>query len=213
MVKDKNQNNANREYKDSVFVDLFSLEQMTRKEAIVSLYNALHEEKIAYKDEVKFVRLEDVLFRKVRSDISFIVNDRLIVLLEHQSTNININHPDNKDFLKGCPLLNGYKKFTEIVEKYKVLYGNEGYAMAIEEYIKENIEISGSLKHKMWEVMEMLTAEYSCALELEAARKDGKKEGINKGLSTTTNRMKKANFDTTTIVQMTGLSSKVIEKL
>lgn len=89
--------------------------------------------------------------------------------------------------------------------------------MAIEECIKENIEISGSLKHKMREVMEMLTAEYSYALELEAARKDGKKEGmregINKGLSATTSRMKKANFDTTTIVQMTGLSSKVIEKL
>lgn len=47
MVKDKNQNNANREYKDSIFVDLFSLEQMTRKEAVVFLYNALHEEKIA----------------------------------------------------------------------------------------------------------------------------------------------------------------------
>ena len=300
MEKGKVKDKANREYKNSVFVDLFSLEEMTRKEAVVSFYNALHEEKITYKDEVKFVHLENVLFRKVRNDVSFIVNNRLVVLLEHQSTInpnmpfrfleyivavyqtqleprlkfaqtkinlpepefyviyngrtpypmrkqlcisdlfktnkkhsqlelivtvININHPDSKYFLDFCPLLNGYKKLTEMIEKYKALYGNECYAMAIEECIKENIEISEYLKYKMREVMEMLTAEYSYALELEASRKDGimegkkegkkegKREGKREGLLATANRMKKANFDIDTIVEMTGLSRQIVEEL
>ena len=40
MEKGKVKDKANREYKNSVFVDLFSLEEMTRKEAVVSFYNA-----------------------------------------------------------------------------------------------------------------------------------------------------------------------------
>ena len=63
-----------------------------------------------------------------------------------------INHPDNQDFLNSCSLLNGYKKLTERIEKYKALYGDAGYARAIEECIKENIEISEYLKRKMSEV-------------------------------------------------------------
>ena len=65
---------------------------------------------------------------------------------------ININDPDNKDFLESCSLLNGYKKFIEKVEKYKALYGDKGYIMAIEECIKEGMEISEYLKRKMKEV-------------------------------------------------------------
>ena len=49
-------------------------------------------------------------------------------------------------------LLNGYKKLTDRIEKYKALYGDAGYAMAIEECIKENIEISEYLKRKIQEV-------------------------------------------------------------
>ena len=56
------------------------------------VYNALHQEKITSKDQIQFVRLANVLFRKVRNDVSFIVNNRLLVLLEHQST-INENLP------------------------------------------------------------------------------------------------------------------------
>ena len=65
---------------------------------------------------------------------------------------ININDTDNKDFLESCSLLNGYKKFIEKVEKYKALYGDKGYIIAIEECIKEGMEISEYLKRKMKEV-------------------------------------------------------------
>jgi len=254
----ENKNKNNREYKDSVFVDLFSIDEKTRDEGVISLYNALHQEKISAKDRIEFIKLMNVLFRNVRNDVSFIVNNKLIVLLEHQSTIndnlplrfleyivslyqvlvkprekfektpihllkpefyviyngktpyparkelllsklfqsnnegsfslelivtvININHPDNQDFLNVCPILNGYKKLTEKVEKYKVLYGDKGYALAIEECIKENMEISDYLKYKMREVMEMLSAEYNYALELEASKEDGRKEGIVEGM-------------------------------
>ena len=132
---------------------------------------------------------------------------------------------DNQEFLKSCPMLNGYKKFTEKVEKYKVLYGDVGYSMAIEECIKENIEISEYLRRKIQEVVEMLTGEYSYALELEASRADGMNEGIKKGirkgrmegreegLLTTATRMKNNSFDVATIMKITGLSREAIEKL
>ena len=68
-----------------------------------------------------------------------------------------------------------------ILEKYKALYGDAGYAMAIEECIKENIEISEYLKRKIQEVIEMFSSEYSYALELEASKEDGRIEGIREG--------------------------------
>ena len=90
MGKDKNK--GNREYKNSVFVDLFSLDEKTREDAVISFYNALHQEKITKKEGIKFIRLENVLFRKVRNDVSFVLDDKLVLLLEHQST-INPNMP------------------------------------------------------------------------------------------------------------------------
>jgi len=134
-------------------------------------------------------------------------------------------------------MLNGYKKFTEKVEKYKVLYGDVGYSIAIEECIKENIEISEYLRRKIQEVVEMLTGEYSYALELEASRADGmndsyaleleasradgmnegirkgRMEGREEGLLTTATRMKNNSFDVATIMKITGLSREIIEKL
>ena len=51
-------NMKNRNYKDSVFVDLFA-KDITAKENFVSLYNALHETNLDYKTtEVKPVMIE-----------------------------------------------------------------------------------------------------------------------------------------------------------
>ena len=82
----------NREYKDSVFVDLFSLDEKTRYDAVIPFYNEFHNKKLSRKEEVRFVRLENILFRKVRNDVSFIAEGRLLLLLEHQST-VNVNMP------------------------------------------------------------------------------------------------------------------------
>ena len=293
-------NMSNREYKDSVFVDLFSVDEKTRTDAVITFYNELHEDKITSKEEVKFLRLENVLFRKVRNDVSFVVEDNLVVLLEHQSTInanmafrfleyivavyqtqidpkskfgqtelklpapefyviyngkqayparkeqhisklfksirnkpqlelivnvININHPENQEFLDKCPMLKGYKKLVEKAESYKTFYGDKGYAMAIEECIRENIEISEYLRRKMREVMEMFTAEYSYELELEASKEDGRVEGIREGIEKgrmegfyynkieTARNCLNLKMPIETIATITGLRAEEIKKL
>ena len=65
--------------------------------------------------------------------------------------------------------------------------------------------------------MEMLTAEHSYTLELEASREDGRIEGIREGMRegsiNTAKRMKKASCEASFIMEMTGLSKQEIEKL
>ena len=82
----------NRNYKDSVFVDLFA-QDITAKENFVSLYNTLHETNLDYKTtEVKPVMIEQVLYMKYYNDIAMLIDNKIVVLIEHQST-INENMP------------------------------------------------------------------------------------------------------------------------
>ena len=83
---------TNRNYKDSVFVDLFA-HDITAKENFISLYNALHGTNLDAKTtEVQPVMLEQVLYMKFYNDIAMLVNGKIVVLVEHQST-INENMP------------------------------------------------------------------------------------------------------------------------
>ena len=91
-TKSQNASSPNREYKDSVFVDLHSNDIVLREQAVMDIYNALHDKKIDKKDKIRFMKLEHVFFHKVRNDVSFIVEGKILVLLEHQST-INENMP------------------------------------------------------------------------------------------------------------------------
>ena len=75
---------ANRKYKDSVFVDLFS-EDEKAKENFLSLYNALHGTKLTAVGKLKNIRLEQVLYMAFYNDVSYLVDNRIIVLAEHQS--------------------------------------------------------------------------------------------------------------------------------
>ena len=83
--------NLNRKYKDSVFVDLFS-EDEKAKENFLSLYNALHNTKLTAIEKLKNIRLEQVLYMTFYNDVSYLVDNKIIVLAEHQST-INPNMP------------------------------------------------------------------------------------------------------------------------
>ena len=292
-----NESTPNRNYKDSVFVDLHSEDKILKEQAVIDIYNALHDEKISKKDRILFYKLKTVFFHKVRNDVAFTVNDKLLVLLEHQSTInknmafrcleyitvmyaselikredkflptplslptpefytlyngsapyparvilplsdlfkvkpakpqlelvvtvININHPDNQEFLDSCPILKGYKKLVDKVEEYKKLYGDKGYAMAIEKCIREGIEISDYLKRKTLEVMHMFSLEYNFDVELNAykiagreeGRQQGRAEGRAEGINKTARNMKAKNFDISLIAEMTGLTRKEIERL
>ncbi|UTC66839.1 MULTISPECIES: Rpn family recombination-promoting nuclease/putative transposase [unclassified Treponema] len=80
-----------RSYKDSVFVDLFA-EDEKAKENFLSLYNALHGTSLTDTEELKNIRLDQVLYMTFYNDVSYLVDNKIIVLAEHQST-INPNMP------------------------------------------------------------------------------------------------------------------------
>ena len=82
----------NRKYKDSVFTDLFGSDRDGKKN-FLDLYNALSGSD--YKlEEVSLERkvIEQALYKTFNNDVSWDINGRLIVLVEHQST-VNENMP------------------------------------------------------------------------------------------------------------------------
>lgn len=79
----------NREHKDSVFVDLFYQDE-TAKKNLLSLYNALHDTEYEDENLVRKVKIDDVLYKNFKNDISFEVNGQVLVFGEHQST-VNMN--------------------------------------------------------------------------------------------------------------------------
>ena len=81
----------NLKYKNSVFVDLFFEDESAEKNEI-SLYNALHEEPLPAGTRVRKIRVDDVLYMNFCNDISFGIEDKVMVFGEHQST-INENMP------------------------------------------------------------------------------------------------------------------------
>lgn len=80
-----------RTYKDSVFVDLFARDK-TAKANLLSLYNALHGTDLDETCELKHLKLEDSIYMKFSNDVSCLIDNKIIVLAEHQST-INENMP------------------------------------------------------------------------------------------------------------------------
>ena len=74
----------NRKYKDSVFRTLFSDE-----DKLIELYNALFDTNYGPEANIEIVTLEDVVFRVLKNDVAFVMEDSFIVLAEHQSTICN----------------------------------------------------------------------------------------------------------------------------
>ncbi|GBU25220.1 hypothetical protein R83H12_01861 [Fibrobacteria bacterium R8-3-H12] len=76
---------ANRNHKDSVFTKLFS-----EKSNLLELYNAISGKNYPESTEIKIITLSNVLFMEKINDICFVIDGKLVVLVEHQST-INEN--------------------------------------------------------------------------------------------------------------------------
>lgn len=76
---------ANKNMKDSVFSAYFS-EEPAR---LVELFNALEGTDYPLDTPVEINTLQDVLWMDRINDLSFVLNDQLLILLEHQST---VNH-------------------------------------------------------------------------------------------------------------------------
>ena len=77
---------VNRNYKDTVFRRLFSI-----KKHSLALYNAIKGTNYEDWSAVIMNTLEDVIYRNMKNDISFLIYN-FLVIIEHQST-INENMP------------------------------------------------------------------------------------------------------------------------
>jgi hypothetical protein len=78
---------TNRNHKDSVFTLLFS-----EKNNLLELYNAIENTSYGSDTDVRITTLDDALFMEQINDISFVIDGKLVVLIEHQST-LNPNMP------------------------------------------------------------------------------------------------------------------------
>ena len=73
--------NINRKHKSSMFSTLFSTPEVLRE-----LYSAIEGIDVSPDAIVDINTLSNVLFMKQINDVSFTIDDRLVVLVEHQST-------------------------------------------------------------------------------------------------------------------------------
>jgi predicted transposase YdaD len=78
---------TNRKHKDTMFTKLFS-----DPEKLLVLYNAVSGSNILPGTPIEISTLEDVLFIDRINDIAFVMDGRIVILIEHQST-INENMP------------------------------------------------------------------------------------------------------------------------
>ena len=87
MLMDETIIQANREHKDSVFRLLFSKPEILRE-----LYSAIEGVELPPDIPIDINTISGVLVKGIRNDISFIIDKRLVLLTEHQSS-INPNMP------------------------------------------------------------------------------------------------------------------------
>ncbi|MCD7956304.1 MAG: hypothetical protein LUG93_11270 [Lachnospiraceae bacterium] len=78
---------AKRTGKDSVFTNMFQ-----QRKYLLQLYQALHpEDTSATEDSLTNITIENVLINGQYNDVGFLVNDKLVILVEEQSTTWTMN--------------------------------------------------------------------------------------------------------------------------
>lgn len=95
--------NVNTTYKDRLFRKLFGFEE--RKNDLLSLYNALNGTSFDNPDALEINTIDDVIFMKMKNDVSCLVDGNM-ALFEHQSS-WNPNMP-----------LRGFLYFGKLYSKY-----------------------------------------------------------------------------------------------
>ena len=104
--------NYNRNYKDTLFRKLFG----ENRENALSLYNAVNGTHYTNAEDLEFTTLDDVVYMKMKNDVSFIFGNYLN-LYEHQST-LNPNMP-----LRG--LLYFADMYRQIIPASERIYGSK----------------------------------------------------------------------------------------
>lgn len=113
---------VNREHKDRLFKFIFQ-----EKEHLLELYNALNGTSYNNPEDLEIVTLEDIIYMRMKNDISFIL-DCQMNLFEHQSSD-NPNMP-----------LRGFLYFARQYEKYVIendydLFGRKRVPLPTPQYV------------------------------------------------------------------------------
>ena len=150
----------NRKYKDSVFRMIFS-----EKDKLIELYNAIFDTDYTEDDRVDINTIEDVIFKTMKNDISFVMDGKFVLLVEHQSS-IN-NNMCLRDLLYAAELIlrmidpkDLYKEAPAKIPnpKFVVLYNGERYMPPFDEqklsdnFLKEEPEYSLQLKLDVYNI-------------------------------------------------------------
>ncbi|MCR5045004.1 MAG: hypothetical protein K6A42_00315 [Treponema sp.] len=78
---------ANQKIKSGVFADLFCDDEKDGKKNFLSLYNAIHGTNLTLENtKLERKQIPQAIYKTFDTDISVLVNGRLFVLIEHQST-------------------------------------------------------------------------------------------------------------------------------
>lgn len=85
--KDSGKARANRQYKDSMFTLLFNTPDEAR-----SLYNAITGSDYGPETPLSINTIQDIFYRTRKNDLSFLLDDKLVIIIEHQSS-LNPNMP------------------------------------------------------------------------------------------------------------------------
>ena len=107
--KEINLARPNREYKDSVFVHLLNYSKVN----LLEVYNALNNSNLSKETEVEYLNLEKSLYATVKNDVAALIEKKVVVLIEHQST-INENMPLRCFFYSS----HIYEKLVEVKSRY-----------------------------------------------------------------------------------------------
>ena len=97
--------NPQREYKDRLFKAIFGRDTEESKRWRLDLYNALNNTSYTDPDALELNTIENVIYITMRNDVSFLIDDQM-VLLEQQSTH-NPNMP-----------LRGFLYFAQLYNKF-----------------------------------------------------------------------------------------------
>ena len=89
MTANADETATNRKYKNSVFTKLFGT-----PEKALELYNAISGKNYPPNTKVKIVTLSDVLYMEQLNDISFVIDGKLVVLIEAETiSRVHNNYP------------------------------------------------------------------------------------------------------------------------
>jgi len=145
MSNTQTQFSINRQHKDRLFTMIFG--DKSNKKNILSLYNALYGTNYTNELDVDITTLEDVIYIKMKNDVSFLL-DSYISLWEQQST-FNPNMPIRGLMYYGN-LYNSY-----INERCLPIYGSSLVKLPTPKYI---VFYNGSDKHKPIEKLKLSDA-------------------------------------------------------